>query len=720
MTELESTASFTLEVDGEGVAWLTLDQPDSGVNLLSGSVMEELDELLGELESRIATGKIVAVVLRSGKDDSFVAGADVREIAEVRDREEATEASREGQRIFRRLDRLNVPTVAAVHGRCLGGGTEMLLACDYRVASDGGATEIGLPEVKLGILPGFGGTVRLPRLCGLRNAMSVILQGRSVSASRARHMGLVDRVVDADAFDDRAEGFVDDVLSGEVEGGGYEKSLPERLLEDTPLGRSLLFWIARRRTRKRTEGNYPAPLRALDVMEQTCEMPLDDALDVEARALGELLVTPESRNLTRIFLLGREAEKALPEEVMEQRDEVGKLGVLGAGVMGGAIAELAAANDVPVALKDIDQEALEEGLRHARELLEKAARKGVVDEEEAGLKFALIDGTLSYDELRDVDLVIEAVVEEMPVKKQVLREAEEAIPEDAVFATNTSSLSVTELAEAADRPERVVGLHFFNPVHKMPLVEVVRGEASADGALATALGFASDMGKNPVLVRDAPGFLVNRVLAPYLNEAGYLLEEGADVAAVDRAVSDFGMPMGPCRLLDEVGLDVAHHVSDQMVDAFGERMEPSPVVGRLVDDGRLGKKGGLGFYVYEDGEEKGPDPHLGEMLPEPESPPPDAGEIRRRCLYLMVNEAAHALEDRVASGPGDVDLAMVMGTGFPPYRGGVLRWADAEGLETVVEGLESFRERLGPRFRPAPLLASLADEGRTFTDPDFL
>lgn len=720
MTELESTASFTLEVDGEGVAWLVLDQPDSEVNLLGSSVMEELDHLLGELESRIATGKIVAVVLRSGKDDSFVAGADVREIAEVRDRQEATEASREGQRIFRRLDRLNVPTVAVVHGSCLGGGTEMLLACDYRVASDAGATEIGLPEVKLGILPGFGGTVRLPRLCGLRNAMSVILQGRSVSAARARSMGLVDRVVDADAFDDRAEAFVDDVLSGRVEGGGYDKSLPERLLEDTSLGRSLLFRIARRRTRKRTGGNYPAPLRALDVMEETYELPIDDALDVEARALGELLVTPESRNLTRIFLLTREAEKALPEEVMDRRDEVGKVGVVGAGVMGGAIAELAAANDVPVALKDIEQEALEEGLRHARELLDKAARKGVVDEEEAGLKFALIDGTLSYDELRDVDLVIEAVVEEMAVKKQVLREAEEVIPPEAVFATNTSSLSVNELAEAADRPGRVVGLHFFNPVHKMPLVEVVRGEASADEALATALGFASDMGKNPVLVRDAPGFLVNRVLAPYLNEAGYLLEEGAAVAAIDDAVSDFGMPMGPCRLLDEVGLDVARHVSDQMVDAFGERLEPSSVVGRLVDDGRLGKKGGLGFYVYDDGEEKGPDPHLGEMLPDPESPPPDAAEIRRRCLYLMVNEAAHALEDRVASGPGDVDLGMVMGTGFPPYRGGVLRWADSEGLDTIVEHLESFRERHGPRFRPAPLLASLADEGRTFTDPDFL
>jgi 3-hydroxyacyl-CoA dehydrogenase/enoyl-CoA hydratase/3-hydroxybutyryl-CoA epimerase len=719
VNNVESAGSFELRVDTDNVAWLTFDQPDSKVNLLDTDVMEELDGLLGELESRIATGKIVAVVLESGKDDNFVAGADVQEIAGVRDAREATEAAREGQRIFRRLERLNVPTVAAVHGTCLGGGTEMILACSYRIASGSSDTTIGLPEVKLGILPGFGGTVRLPRLCGIRNAMSIILQGRSVSPSRARRMGLVDRVADGDDFDRRVGEFVSDVLAGKVDAGGRDKSFLEGLLEDTGPGRSLLFWFARRRTRKETGGHYPAPMRAIDVIEETYEMSMDPALEVEARALGELLVTPESRNLTRVFLLTRRARRALPEEVMEGRREVEKLAVVGAGVMGGGIAELAASKDVPVVLKDVAQEPLDDGLRHARELLDRAASKGVFTEDEAGLKFALVEGTLSYDEFNDVDLVVEAVVEKMAVKRQVLREVEEAVPEHAIFATNTSSLSVTELARASSRPERVVGLHFFNPVHKMPLVEVVRGEASGDEALATGLGFALDMGKNPVVVKDGPGFLVNRVLAPYLNEAGYLLEEGAGVRSVDQAISSFGMPMGPCRLLDEVGLDVARHVGREMEAAFGERMKPAGVVDELLEDGRLGKKSGLGFYVYDDGEEKKVDPDLRRMLPRPEETPPDAPEIRRRCLYLMVNEAAHALEDEVVAEAGEVDLAMVMGTGFPPFRGGVLRWADTEGLDTILEGLEKLEGRHGPRFRPAPLLEVMVERGRTFTDPEF-
>ena len=710
--------SFSLEVDSDDVAWVTFDQPESEVNLLSSSTMEELDRLLGDLESRIATGKLVAVVFRSGKSSNFVAGADVREIADLRDADEATAKAREGQRIFRRLDRLAVPTVAAVHGTCMGGGTEMVLACDYRLASDADDTKIGLPEVKLGILPGFGGTTRLPRVCGIQNALDIILAGKSVGPSRARSIGLLHRVADADRFDAAVGEFVRDVLAGRVRREAREKGLLERLLEDTAPGRKLLFWMARRKTLERTDGNYPAPLKALEVIRTTYTLPVDDALEVEARALGKLAFTPESRNLTRVFLLTREAKRALPEEAMEARRPVEKVGVLGAGVMGGAIAELAAANDVPVVLKDIDQEPLDDGLCHARELLEKAARKGVFGEEEVGLKFSLVEGTLSYEPFADVDLVVEAVVEQMAVKKQVLREVEEVLPEEALFTTNTSSLSVTELATASKRPERVVGLHFFNPVHKMPLVEVVRGEETSQETLATALGFALDMGKNPVVVEDGPGFLVNRLLAPYLNEAGYLLEEGAGVRSVDQALSDYGMPMGPCRLLDEVGLDVAHHVAGVMAEAFGDRMKPAGIVDRLLEDGRVGKKGGLGFYVYDDGRQKKVDPELKKVLPRPEEAPPGADEVRRRCLYLLVNEAAHALEDGIVDEPGMVDLAMVMGTGFPPFRGGPLRWADVEGLDRVVEGLRAFEERLGARFHPADLLVRRAERGRTFTDPD--
>lgn len=711
--------SLSLDVDRDQVAWITFDSPESKVNLFTSPTMEELDQLLSSLESRVATGKIVAVVFRSGKEGGYVAGADVNEIAELRSADEAREKSREGQRIFRRVDRLTVPTIAAIDGTCLGAGTELALACSHRIASDHRKTEIGLPETKLGILPGFGGTVRLPRICALRSALRMILSGSSVSAAEAHRMGLVDEVLPAEDFEGATSDFVRRLLTGEVEKSEPERSFLQGVLEDTAVGRRFIFAMARKKTRERTEGRYPAPLRALEVIEETRGMPIDAALEIEAEALGELATTEVSRNLVRIFLLSRGAGRVLSEEELRRGGKVEKLGVLGAGVMGGAIAELAAVGEVDVLLKDVEQDAVDSGMRHARDLLRSAASKGVFSEEEAGLKFARIEGTLSYEGFDEVDLVIEAVVERMAVKKQVLREVEERLRDDAVFATNTSSLSVEELSGAARRPERVVGLHFFNPVHKMPLVEVVRTDETSEEALATAFGFVRDMDKTPVIIADAPGFLVNRLLGPYLNEAGYLLAEGSGVRDIDETLTDFGMPMGPCRLLDEVGLDVAGHVSEEMTRAFGERMRPSDAIPALLEDGRLGKKNGLGFYIYRNGEARRPDPAIEPLLSRRDEGDraPGPAEIRRRCLYPMVSEAARALEEDVVRNAGDVDLAMITGTGFPPFRGGLLRWADREGLPEIVETLRAFTSRLGPRFRPAPLLERLAENDRSFTDP---
>ncbi|MGH7541118.1 MAG: 3-hydroxyacyl-CoA dehydrogenase NAD-binding domain-containing protein, partial [Gemmatimonadota bacterium] len=689
----ESAEPISLSIDTDKVAWLTFDQPDSKVNLLSADLMVRLERRLSELESRIATGQPMAVVVHSGKPGTFIAGADVREIAAIEDAEDARAKSRRGQRIFRRLERLTVPTIAAIDGPCLGGGAELALACDWRVASARRETKIGLPEVKLGIVPGFGGTVRLPRLVGIQRALRMILGGDSVSATQAARWRLVDRVFEADGFEDAVRRLAIEVTRGRVTREEPSVPLRDRFLEATGIGRRILFAMARKRAEKESGGRYPAPLVAIDVVERTLDLQIDQALEIEAEALGRLAVTDVSRNLVRLFLLQQSSRRALPREALDERRRVERAAVLGAGVMGGSIAELIAANDLPVILKDIEQEALDTGLRHANELLRKAGEKGVFPPEEAGLKFALIHGTLSYDEFEDVDLVIEAVVERMPVKQQVLRETEERLKPEAVFATNTSSLSVGELAKAAKRPQRVVGLHFFNPVHKMPLVEVVRGASSSDEALATAFGVALDLGKTPVLVADRPGFLVNRLLAPYLNEAGYLLEEGAGVERIDRAMLQFGMPMGPCRLLDEVGFDVAEHVAREMERAFGERMRPSPVVGLLREDGRLGKKNGRGFYTYSNGRSHGVDREVERKLAgRAERVAVDADEIRRRCLYLLVNEALYALDENVVQKSGAVDLAMVMGTGFPPFRGGLLRWADVEGASRILEGLLSLEK----------------------------
>jgi 3-hydroxyacyl-CoA dehydrogenase/enoyl-CoA hydratase/3-hydroxybutyryl-CoA epimerase len=722
---------LTLEVDRDHVGWLTLDQPESSVNILSASLMRRLDGLLSQLESRIANGQLVALVIRSGKKGTFIAGADVREIASLPSAAAATAASAEGQRVFRRLERLGVPTIAVVDGICLGGGTELILHCAYRIASDRDSSRIGLPEVRLGIIPGFGGSVRLPRLCGIQNALGMILTGRPASPRRARLIGLVDRVVGHQRLGAEVQGFAADVIAGNVPPGGARRSLTQKLLEGTALGRRILFGMARRRTAAETKGFYPAPLRALEVIQKSWGLAPDEAYAAEARVLGELALTEVSRNLVRVFLLTQDAKRALPPETLDGRRRVGRAAVLGAGVMGGAIAELIAANDTRVLLKDIDQGALDAGLRHANSLLQKAARARVFTNEQASLKFALITGTLAYDGFEEVDLTIEAVVERMPVKQQVLREVEAKVDDTAVLATNTSSLSVGEMAAAVDRPERVVGLHFFNPVHRMPLVEVVRTDGASPEAMATAFGFALDMGKTPVIVADRPGFLVNRLLGPYLNEAAHLLEEGATIRQIDAALTDFGMPMGPCRLLDEIGLDIAGHASRELAVAFGGRMEPSGLLDRMIDDGRLGRKNGRGFYLYDRGKSKEPDPSLASLLaaPEPGTRPagaaagaaadaaggPETGEMVRRCLYLMVNEAAYALAEQVVDGADQVDLAMIMGTGFPPFRGGLLRWADSEGTAAVHQGLLAFQAALGERFSPAPLLAGMAERDQTFT-----
>jgi len=718
----ESTSGLGFEVDRDHVGWLTFDRPDSSVNTLTPLLMQELDALLSQLESRIANGQIFALVVRSGKEGSFIAGADVEAIAALSSAADARAASAEGQRIFRRIERLRVPTIAAVDGACMGGGTELILHCNYRVASDRTSTSIGLPEVRLGILPGFGGTVKLPPLVGMQNALEIILSGKPVRPSRARQIGLVDEVVPAARFRKAVSEFAAGVIGNRVERAAPTLGLGQRLLEGTGPGRRIMFGAARKRASTEVGAFYPAPLKAIDVLSDAVGMKADEAYALEAAALGELAVTPESRNLVRVFRLSQAARRALPPDVTRHGRPVRTMGVIGAGVMGGAIAELAAAHDIPVVLKDIDQDALDSGLRHAGDLLRKAAAARVFSEEEASLKFALITGTLEYDDFEGADVVVEAVVERMAVKQQVLREAE-ASADRAVLATNTSALSVDEMANGVERPGSVLGLHFFNPVHKMPLVEVVAGPRTAPEALATGFGLVLALGKTPVLVADRPGFLVNRLLASYLNEAGFLLQEGVAVEAIDGALESFGMPMGPLRLLDEIGFDVARHASREMTAAFGERMRPSGVLDRMIEDARLGKKNGLGFHRYQDGRDRGADPTVqgllsrdGAAVSGEATASLSADEIRRRCLYIMVNEASYALEEEVVEGPDPVDLAMVMGTGFPPFRGGLLRWADSEGIQKIHDALSEYAGTLGNRFAPAPLLAGMAEQNRTFTD----
>lgn len=712
-------AALTLEHSGDGVAWLVFDRPGSKVNLLDEATMQRLDALLGEIEELARSNTVRAVVVRSGKDGSFIAGADVNAIAAVTDPAEAEAKARAGQRLFRRLEQLPVPTIAAVDGICLGGGTELILACTYRLASERPETKIGLPEVQLGIIPGFGGTTRLPRLIGLRAAADVILTGRNADARKAQRIGLIDEAVPTPALYERAEAVARAFMQGRPPERRDRRDTATKLLESTMPGRRLLFSQARRQVMKQTKGHYPAPLAALQVMKDSIGLPLDAALDVEARAVGTLVVSDVSKNLIHVFHLMEAAKKASPKGATAR--DVERAAVVGAGVMGGGIAQLLATRGIAVRMKDINNDALSSGLRHARELFDRAVSRRRLKKREAHQQMDLIAPTLEYTGFGQVDVVIEAVVERMDVKKQVLADVESRTREGAVLSTNTSSLSVSEMQRSLARPGDFCGMHFFNPVHRMPLVEVIRGEQSSDDAIATIFALARRLGKTPIIVEDGPGFLVNRILGPYINEAGWLLADGASVEAVDQALTRFGMPMGPLRLLDEVGFDVSRHAGATLHDAFGERLAPAPPLIALEHTKLLGRKGGKGFYEYENDREKGRNDGiyqaLGAAVPA-ERREISATDIRDRTVLIMVNEAARVLEDGIVSGPGDVDLGMITGTGFPPFHGGLLRYADRRGLPAIVQRLEELASKHGTRFTPAPLLRSYAGQGRGFYPAD--
>ena len=707
---------MALEYGSDGVAFLVFDDPERKLNVLSSTVMERLDGLIGEVEAAAADGRALALVVRSGKDGSFIAGADVDEIAGITDPAEGSEKAARGQAVFQRIHALPIPTVAAVDGVCLGGGTELILACDVRLASDRPETRIGLPEIKLGILPGFGGTTRLPRWIGLIAASDIILAGKAVDARKAQKIGLVHERMHPGVLYARAEEVARSMAGGGDPPDRNRPGLAARLMEATPLGRSIILKQARKQVMKQTKGHYPAPLKAIDVLKRSAGKSMPKALAIEAEALGELVVTEESKNLIHVFHLMEDAKKAGPEA---EGRPVERVAVLGAGVMGGGIAQLLSYKGIEVRLKDIDQGALSTGLRHARTMFDRLVKRRKMRRREAEDRMNAISPTLDYGGFATADLVIEAVVERMNVKKSVLRETEEAVRDDTVLTSNTSSLSVTEMATALARPENFAGMHFFNPVHRMPLVEIIRGDRSSEAAVATVFDLTRTLGKTPVIVNDGPGFLVNRVLTPYLNEAGFLLEEGASIAEVDEALLDFGMPMGPFRLLDEVGLDIARHAGETMHEAFGARLAPSGALVALEDTDRLGRKNGKGFYTYEDGREQHPDPAIYEELEAvigQERREVPAREIVDRCVLPMINEAARILEEGIARSPGDVDLAMITGTGFPPFRGGLLRYADRVGLKTILAKLESFERSHGARYAPAPLLRRKAEAGEGFYD----
>lgn len=699
-----AAVGLSLDVDEDGLAVIEFDQPGEQHNKLSPEIIERFLELIREVHSRAEEGAVRGLVVASGKQDSFIAGVDVSTIATVRGVTAARAGARQGQLAMQALAELPIATVAAINGTCVGGATELALACDYRVAADSPAVLIGLPEVQLGVIPGFGGTQRLPRLISLERALPMILTGKSVNAAKARRIGLVDAVVPPPLLLREAARFARRAKQRDSLVVPEDRRLSRRvrrwLMEGNPLGRMLVYRQAAAQVAKSTGGHYPAPIKALEAVRRGFTKKLGDGLRLEADLVADAVVSPESRNLVGIFFLRQAARR---ERAGAAPERVRRLGVLGAGVMGGGIAQLGAQRRLSVRVKDIAIEPLAAAMKVAHKRFSSLLRRRRLDAAELRRGMERISVTLDYSGFRHADLIIEAVVEDLAVKHEVLAAAEAAAGSRTVLATNTSSLTVASMATALRDPSRFVGLHFFNPVHRMPLVEIVRGPESADWAVDTARAFATTIGKVPVVVGDAPGFFVNRVLTPYLNEALLMLSEGATVAEIDRAIEDFGMPMGPLRLLDEIGLDVAAKVTVQLASVFDDQIPASDAAATLVEAGRIGRKGGAGFYAYPGNGRPVPDSEA-EALVRGEGVSPPAATIVDRCVLGMLNGAAKALEEGTIASPQAADLALVLGTGFAPFRGGVFRYAEERGVEAVRDRMAELADTYGSRFAPAAAL----------------
>lgn len=718
MDDQASHVSPGLDIDDDGVGWIVFDDPVRKLNVLAEPVMQRFAEVLDEVRDAVSSGGVKVVVIRSGKAGSFIAGADVEAIAALEDPVEAEAKVRLGQAIFMELEQLPVPTVAAIHGVCVGGGFEMALACRHRVLSDSPKTRMGLPEVMLGILPAWGGTTRLPRLIGLQAALDLLLTGKQIDARQAKRIGLAGEVLPAELFEEKVRDFALRSLDLPRGASRPRRKFLTRALDDTAPGRRLVLALAKKKVMASTGGHYPAPLRILEVLRDNLGRSVEKSLAAEAVAAGELIVSSVCKNLIHVFRLREDVRKRTGVDDPDVKPHsVRSVAVLGAGVMGGGIAQLAAYREIRVRMKDIRHEAVTGGLQHARSLFDKAVKRRKLTRRAADQRMEFISGGLDYAGFAGADLVVEAVVERMDVKRVVLRDTEGHVSDECIIATNTSSLSVDEMAEALERPERFCGLHFFNPVHRMPLVEVIRGTRTSDETVATVYAFALALGKVPVVVADGPGFLVNRILGPYLNEAGHLLQDGGTVEEIDSAAKAFGMPMGPLRLIDEVGIDVSSHAGQSFHEALGDRLAPAPALVALAASGRLGRKGGTGFYTYEKGREKGVDESvyadLGRAVPGQRGGLHER-EIRRRLVVQMLNEAARILEEGIVDSAAAIDLAMIMGTGFPPFRGGLLRFADSLHLRAVLERARALQDEVGDRFAPPPLLEQLAREDRGF------
>ena len=721
------TNGIDFSIDRSGVANLIFDLPDEKINKLSKNVLEELERAINVIDGNKA---IRVLLISSHKKDIFIAGADINEIRSIVDEKDAHQKVSRGQDILNKLAKIEIPTIAVIKGACLGGGLELALACRYRVAVLNSKTQLGLPEVNLGIIPGFGGTQRLPALVGLEESLKIILSGKAIDGEKAFKIGLVDEAIHEEFLEESLSSFVTEIIKN----GKKNKFLLKRnsnsrkrfYTESLLMKKHLIFYFAQKDLWEKTKGHYLAQFFALEVVKKTYRKTYGNlGFKIELDAFCDLAVGDISKNLIEIYFTSEALKKDAGVDDFIAHKDIKNVALLGAGIMGGGIAWLFANYNFNVRIKDITQQAIALGYNQILKIFNQLQKIRKLNSNQVSLKMANVSAGLDYTNFDHSDLVIEAVVENIAVKKNILKEIEAQVPNDAIIASNTSSLSISEMAQALENPSRFVGMHFFNPVNKMPLVEVIYGEKTSNETVASIVKISKKLGKTPIVVKDVPGFLVNRILLTYLNESAYLLQDGFSIKKIDSEIERFGMPMGPFVLADVVGIDVGVKVAQSLENGYGSRMKVAEILQEIYTNHKnlLGKKSNLGFYNY-DKNNKITDQNFAiyeildsikDQIKTPESNINDS-EIIERCILTMINESAKCLEENVVKNARYLDMAMIMGAGFPAFRGGVLRYADKLGLQNIVKKLQNFEKKYGERFAVSKLLISMEQNNQKFYD----
>jgi 3-hydroxyacyl-CoA dehydrogenase/enoyl-CoA hydratase/3-hydroxybutyryl-CoA epimerase len=713
----ERKGMFTLQCQTSGIAHLIIDDKTESMNVLKAEAVTEVMQIIKSIKQ---DQNITGLIIVSGKKDSFIAGADIHMLSAMTNKAEIVSLSRQGQMIFDKLEKFNIPVVAAIHGACLGGGLELALACHQRVCSSSPKTLLGLPEVQLGLLPGSGGTQRLPKLIGIQNALSLMLTGKQLRAKQALKMGVVNDVVSLDILLVVAEKMVKKLQANVrkiKQKTAPKQTLIQKLLESNVMTRRLIYQQARKNIFKNTKGNYPAPLKILDCVEKGAEQSPAIAYQAESEHFADLVLSPESIELRKFFLSTTQVKNS-SMNVNAAAGVINLVAIIGGGFMGGGIAYVTASKaKLPVRIKDISHQGISRVLNNSYQLLNKKVKRHFMSKNDMQRELSNITGTIDFSGVKHADIVIEAVFEDLLLKQKTLADIEQHCQPTTIFASNTSSIPIAKIALHAKRPENVVGIHYFSPVDKMPLVEVIPHQGTSDHTVATAVALVKKQGKIPIVVKDKAGFYVNRILAPYLNEALEHLLKGETVGRIDKALLDFGFPIGPLQLLDEVGIDIAAKINIILQQELGERFSYCALIDKLIKDGRLGKKSKRGFYQYSEKlnlKRKHVDESLYSLLPITQRRYSEPKAIAQRCVYLMLNEAAYCLSQEIISNARDGDIAAILGIGFPPFLGGPFSMMDNIGIVHIVQQLHQYQKEFGQHFKPCDLLITMAEKGEKF------